>query len=230
MSNDYVNHYARLEGFTVYSLTNISSQLLNSLREVLGSYVARPVGLVSSFLLLLLAGIAAPFIRRFAQAGERRDAPRSDVVVAFLMAAAAVFWGPVGVVTSIAPRYVATPAMLALASIIAGTLLFAQRSAQLQAFARAAFLFLALFSVAATHQASITQFRPAFNLEDGLAEALRQEADAWERGAQIVVVTDQAPSGFTNSYPHWSTWFVRYATSRPDVLACPASSSWANFS
>lgn len=219
-SNLFINHYVYLEGFTVYSLGNVVNQLQSSIGLVLKNYFSN---LLSVYWIVLwsLASFITVFIIRYFS-GVRPEIqlrPSEFVPPVFFIFCAAVWWGPIGFVTSAAPRYVGIPVVLTISAIASFAFLIFRGSERLLLFYRALLVFLVISSLATTRLASQSQFEAVFDFGEALSAVLEAESRTWDEGAQIIVLSKEMPQGFTYGYPHWSTWFVRRTARRQDILA-----------
>lgn len=231
-------HYSGVKGWTEYSLQNIFGRLQDSLDLIFYKNWETAAGWLIGVYLVALIVILALVIHTGWKGGvvKARREPRwhlevRDLVLFLILAVvgAALSFGPASITTSLLPRYVVGPFLLA-AFGMGAVMVWALQRASAPVGGAVVLALVGLSAVHLVHRGEVRDARFAAYLDahNKIRAMVEAEANQWPERGQVVIILPAGLASPTAGFNHWSTWYLRALTGSKELIGLIGSGASLN--
>lgn len=216
------NHYTQMYGWVSITWENIITQLNNGLKIIADTTGFQ--SLISIIILFVIACVVKYIFKRKTKAIY--DEKNTLIVSLSFLLMSGLYFAPVSVLTQMKIRYLIGPIFFF--SIAIGIAIFCivrqnNYAKNILIFGLSAICFLFIDS---SKDIGIQKFKHLVEKQKAIKGLCKEKSEAWKPDSQVIVICNKIPSGFTNGYNHWSTWFLRHISKRRDIIGLIGSQHW----
>lgn len=215
-------HYES-SGWINFDLEAMFTRCTSLITKVFDSHIQTVITLNSAVAFFCFLFFAVIYLRRTKSTKlEHRGGSWIPMV---LMAAAACAIAPALTVSTAPERYLFAPVFLAVLAIGSAAWRWLTFTG-----GRELFLTVTLTLIVSYANVSKTlindRYGEVFMLQSQVIDKLRPYADSIPANGQILLLLEKMPNGFSSGFNHWSTYFLRYATGRWDLIGLVGKQMW----
>ena len=223
-------HYSNLVGWVDYSLSQIFQNLVKS-TEMAFSFITKAKGFTkavyyTAFVTILIIPIVHVFLN-FKNLANYKSTNNKKLItiILFSIFISALTFAPGSITTSISSRYLVAPVVFILIPIFLIYIGFLRHANKTLRVLFSTFLAVVIFlNFTQLSQVKIDYLRGFKNPHNQIKDLVIRENGTWGDGdSQIILLTNRLGSSPTMGFNHWSSWYLRYLTQKPNIIGLVGS-------